>query len=49
MVVFNFVAVKDDWILGKAFRFQNFVEDCRGRAEHWSGSTRIRSHFDRGN
>lgn len=27
-----FLVVKDDWIIGKAFRFQNSVEDCRGRA-----------------
>lgn len=30
--MFNFVVVKDDWIIGEAFRFQNSVEDCRGRA-----------------
>lgn len=30
--MFDFVAVKDDWIIRKAFRFENDVEDCRGRA-----------------
>lgn len=34
IVMFNLVVVvvKDDCIIEKAFRFQNSVEDCRGRA-----------------
>lgn len=37
IVMFNLVVVvvKDDCIIEKAFRFQNSVEDCRGRALAW--------------
>lgn len=31
MVLFTFVAVEDDPLTGKAFRFENSTEDCRER------------------